>query len=143
MQAEREFDAEHDDQQYEAKIAKLFRRAYAHDKKTLDGTNSWNEALDALRGADLYALVMVDQAEIPRARSYQAVLSAFDPEDVLFGTFEVGVLAAGFVIVFDPLHWGLIHSDLIRLVVMAISIGVCWFVGKIWGGRMVTRKIGS
>ena len=143
LQAEREFDAECDDQQYEEKITRLFRRAYAHDKRTVD-ENSWKEALDALREADVYALVMVDQAGIPRAKSYGgAVLSAFDPEDVLFAVFEAGVLATGFVIVFDPLRWGVVHSDWVRLAVMLISIGICWFVGKVWGRRMVSRKFGS
>ena len=102
------------------------------------------EALDALREADVYALVMVDQAGILRAKSYAgAVLSAFDPEDVLFAVFEAGVLATGFVIVFDPLRWGLVRSDWVRLAVMLISVGICWFVGKVWGRRMVSRKFGS
>jgi hypothetical protein len=139
LQAEREFDAECDDQQYEAKITRLFRRAYAHDKKNLD-ENSWKEALDALSEADVYALVMVDQAGIPRTKSYGAALSAFDPEDILFAVFEAGILAIGVVIVFDPFQWGLIHSGWVRLAVMLISIGICWFVGKIWGRRMVSRK---
>jgi hypothetical protein len=142
MQDEQEFDAECNDRQYEAKITKLFRRAYAHDKRTGDGKNSWKEALDALREADIYALVMVDQAGIPRAKSYRAVLSAFDPEDFLFAGFEVGILAVGFVLVFDPLRLGLVRSDWIRFAVMLISIGICWFVGKLWGRRMVSRKFG-
>jgi hypothetical protein len=142
VKAEREFDAECDDQQYEAKITRLFRRAYANDKGTVD-EHSWKEALDALRDEDVYALVMVDQAGIPRAKSYGgAVLSAFDPEDVLFAVFEVGVLGVGFVIVFDPLRWGLVHSDWVRLAAMLISVGICWFVGKVWGRRMVSRKLG-
>jgi hypothetical protein len=140
VQAEQEFNAACDDQQYEAKITKLFRRAYAHDKKTVDEKSSWKQALDALREADIYALVMVDQAGIPRAKSYRAVLSAFHPEDILFAVFEVGVLVTGFVIVFDPFRWSLVHSDSARLAVMLISIGTCWFVGKQWGRRMVSRK---
>jgi hypothetical protein len=143
MQAEKEFDATCDDQRYEAKISKLFRRAYAYDKKTVDEKNSWKEALDALRKADIYMLVMVDQAGIPRSKSYRTVLSAFDPEDVLFAIFEVGVFATGFVIVFDPFRWGLVHSDWVRLSVMLISIGICWFVGNLWGQRMVSRKFAS
>jgi hypothetical protein len=143
VKAEQEFEVEFDDQQSEAKIAKLFQRAYGYDKKMSDEENPWKQALDALRKADIYMLVMVDQAGIPRPRSYVAVPSAFDPEDILFAVFEIGVLAAGFVIVFDPLRWGWVRSDLIRLAVMLISIGICWFVGKVWGRRMVSRKFGS
>ena len=143
VKAEQEFDVEFDDQQYEAKIAKLFRRAYGHDKKTADEENSWKQALDALRETDIYMLVMVDQAEIPRPKSYVAITSAFDPEDVLFAFFEIGVLAIGFVIVFDPLRWGLVHSDWVRFTGMLISVGICWFVGNIWGRRMVSRKLGA
>jgi hypothetical protein len=140
---EQEFDATCDDQRYEAKITKLFRRAYAHDKKAVDDSNSWKEALDALREADIYALVMIDQAGIPRAKSYRAVLSAFDPEDVMFAILAVGVLATGFVVVFDPFRWSLVHSDWVRISVMLISVGICWFVGKLWGRRMVSRKLGA
>jgi hypothetical protein len=140
---EQEFDATCDDQRYEAKITKLFPRAYAHDKKAVDDSNSWKEALDALREADIYALVMIDQAGIPRAKSYRAVLSAFDPEDVMFAILAVGVLATGFVVVFDPFRWSLVHSDWVRISVMLISVGICWFVGKLWGRRMVSRKLGA
>jgi hypothetical protein len=132
LQARREFDAECDDQQYEGKITKLFRKACAHDKRTVD-ENSGKEALDALREAEVYALGMVDQTGIPRATSYRPVLSAFDPGDALVAVFEVGVPATGFVIVFDPLGWGVVHSDWVRLAVMLISIGICWFAGKVWG----------
>jgi hypothetical protein len=104
LQVRREFDAECDDQPYEAKITGPFRRAYAHARRTVD-ENSCQEALDALRAADLYALAMVDQAGIPRAKSYPPVLSAFDSEDALLAVFAAGVLAAGFVIVFDPPGW--------------------------------------
>ncbi len=60
------FDSEYDSDAYEAKIARLLRRAYQHDAK-LGQTHQWQDALNALGSEDWYILVMLQQAGIKGA----------------------------------------------------------------------------
>src|SRR5438270_3200545 len=69
VQGVKEFDASGGDGDYEAKIARLLRRAYRFDKKA-SRASSWKDALTALRDEDFYGLVMVDQAQIPRPAAW-------------------------------------------------------------------------
>jgi hypothetical protein len=64
FEASDKFDAEYDDEVYEAKIAQLLKRVYARDKQTSEGKALWKKYLDALANEDFYGLVMVDQAGI-------------------------------------------------------------------------------
>jgi hypothetical protein len=63
IEAVANFDSEYDSDAYEAKIARLLRRAYQHDAK-LGQTHQWQDALNALRSEDWYILVMLQQAGI-------------------------------------------------------------------------------
>src|SRR5260221_9206583 len=81
-EANETFEAEYDDAEYERKVTKLLRRAYAHDRKTSE--DNWREALETLQREDFYGLVMVDQAKIPRPKDYlflakSGLSSFFDP----------------------------------------------------------------
>jgi hypothetical protein len=58
------FDADYDDEEYEAKISQLLKRSYTRDRQAKDAKNTWKKYLAALEGEDFYGLVMVDQAGI-------------------------------------------------------------------------------
>lgn len=61
------FDDSNDRGEFEERISKLLRKAYKHDVK--NGLQlTWQRHLEALRNHDVYILVMVDQAGIPRAK---------------------------------------------------------------------------
>jgi len=65
--AARAFDDANDTDEFESKISKLLRNAFDHDVK--QGMRSpWQEHLASLRNHDVYVLVMVDQASIPRPK---------------------------------------------------------------------------
>jgi hypothetical protein len=57
LQAQEVFDKTYDSNEYESKITKLLRKAYAHDKRTKDGKKEWSDVLKALRREDFYGLV--------------------------------------------------------------------------------------
>ena len=66
LEAQETFDTKYDSNDYESKVTKLLRKAYAHDKRTNEGKREWTDALKALSREDFYGLVMLDQAGIPR-----------------------------------------------------------------------------
>ena len=65
--AARAFDEAHDSDEFEAKITKLLRSAFHHDVPRGMGA-TWEKHLAMLRNHDVYVLVMVDQAGIPRPK---------------------------------------------------------------------------
>lgn len=67
VEAATEFDASGRMAAFEKKIAKLLRRAY-HEDKQGGSEPIWRENLSALRDVDVFVLVMVDQARIPRPK---------------------------------------------------------------------------
>ena len=63
----RAFDDANDTDEFEAKISKLLRHAFDRDVER--GMRSlWQKQLTTLRNHDVYVLVMVDQAGIPRPK---------------------------------------------------------------------------
>jgi hypothetical protein len=142
LETVQKFDGEYDSSAYESKITRLLRRAYGRDKKNAIEKSRWKDALAALREEDFYGLVMVDQARIPRPKSYGAMLSVFNLRDVLFGLLELGILGVGVVLVFDPLHLGLIKTDWLRLFLMAVFVGIFWFTTNIYARKMLSRTFG-
>jgi len=63
----RAFDDANDTDEFEAKISKLLRNAFDRDVER--GMRSlWQKQLASLRNHDVYVLVMVDQAGIPRPK---------------------------------------------------------------------------
>jgi hypothetical protein len=65
--AAREFDETNDTDEFEAKITRLLRSAFHHDVQ--GGMRAtWEQHLATLRNHDVYVLVMVDQAGIPRPK---------------------------------------------------------------------------
>ncbi|HXY06575.1 MAG TPA: hypothetical protein VEI52_01875 [Terriglobales bacterium] len=70
-----DFDSRNDSDEFEAKIAKLLRRVFRHDVQH-GRVEIWQRHLAALRDQDIYLLVMVDQAGIPRTKAKLAVAAA-------------------------------------------------------------------
>ena len=60
-----EFNATCDEADYEGKVSKLLKAAFRRDKQTPDAVAAWKQSLAALRDADFYGLVMVQQAGLP------------------------------------------------------------------------------
>ena len=85
--ADIEADSEYDSDAYEAKIARLLRRAYQQDAK-LGQTHQWQEALNALGSEDWYILVMLQQAGIKGAVGWNiAVLCICAGVETFIGLF--------------------------------------------------------
>src|SRR5580700_4624694 len=61
FEAQEVFEKKYDSSDYESKVTKLLRKAYAHDKRTKEGKKEWTDALEALSREDFYGLVMIDQ----------------------------------------------------------------------------------
>jgi len=130
-----EFDATYDEADYERKVSKLLKAAFRRDEQTPNAVAAWKQSLGALRDTDFYGLVMVRQAGLPLSRR-----SVGGDVSLAIGAFlELAPIAAvglavgvpGFLIVFDPFQWGLIHSQWIRLSLFPVFVfGVWWAVGK-------------
>ena len=130
-----EFDATCDDAEYESKMSKLLRGAFQTDKASPDALAAWKSSLETLCEEDFYGLVMVHQAGLPFSRRSVAGdirlgIGAFaDLAPMALVALAVGV--PGFLIVFDPFQWGLIHSQWIRLSLFPVFVfGVWWAVSK-------------
>jgi hypothetical protein len=130
-----EFDATCDDAAYESKVSKLLKAAFRRDKQSPDAVAAWKQSLETLRETDFYGKVMVQQAGLPFSRRSVSgdiglAIGAFlDLAPAAAVALVVGV--PGFLIVFDPFQWGLIHSQWIRLSLFPVfAFGVWWAVGK-------------
>jgi len=128
-QANETFGAEYDCEEYERKIAKFLRRAYAHDKKTPSGTNAWRECLESLKNEDFYGLVMVDLAKIPRPLSYWSWLT---PKFIAFTIGELIVLALAFAALSDRFSWIPINSGWLRLFLFVLFVTLAWLLGEVY-----------
>jgi hypothetical protein len=73
IEAVANFNSGYNSDAYEAKIARLLRRAYQHDAK-LGQEDEWQDALRALRSEDWYILVMLQQAGIKAAIGWHVTL---------------------------------------------------------------------
>jgi hypothetical protein len=130
-----EFDATYDDADYENKVSKLLKAAFHRDKQTPDAMAAWKQSLTALKDTDFYGLVMVQHAGLPFSRRNVAgdiglgVDAFLELAPVAAVALAVGI--PGFLIVFDPFQWGLIHSQWIRLALLPVFVfGIWWAVGK-------------
>ena len=73
IEAAENLDSEHESDAYEAKIARLLRRAYERDAK-LGHEDEWQDALRALRSEDWYILAMLRQAGVKAAIGWHITL---------------------------------------------------------------------
>jgi hypothetical protein len=135
LAAAQEFDATCDDAEYEKKVSKLLEAAFNQDKRTPEAVTAWKVSLEALRGEDFYGMVTVQQAGLPFSQRSVAgdirlgVGAFLDLVPITAIALSVGV--PGFLVVFDPFQWDLIHSEWIRLALFPVFVfGVWWVVGK-------------
>ena len=142
-EAQEKFDAEYDRDQYEAKIAKLLRRCYVYDKKNTADVETWNKALSALTDDDFYGLVMVDQAGIPRPKSYLSIFKSFTIEDTLFAILELAIVAVAFAPLSDRFRLSIAAPDWLRIVLFAACCWIAWKVSGIWQRRIAMKRADS
>jgi hypothetical protein len=138
LEANEKFDKNYGSNTYESKIARLLGRAYA-DGRTTEGIRaSWEGALKAPGSEDFYGLVMVDQAGIPRVRGLEVERVDENLGRVLLGMLplalaEIGLLAVGCVLVFQPFRFGLHLPDWFRLLLMPLFFWLFWYARRIFG----------
>ena len=94
------FDNEYEGDAYEAKIARLLRRAYEGDAK-LGQKHRWDDAVRALRSEDWYILVMLQQAGIKGATGWHvAMLCICTGLEMLIGfSYARGVIGLEWAVV--------------------------------------------
>jgi hypothetical protein len=94
IEAAEQFDNEYDSDAYEAKIARLLRRAYERDAK-LGQKHQWEDAVRALQSEDWYVLVMLQQAGIKGAVGWHiAMLCIYAGVELLIGlSYARGVIS--------------------------------------------------
>jgi hypothetical protein len=106
--AVRAFDDGNDTDEFEAKVSKLLRNAFDHDVKR--GMRSlWQKHLASLRDHDVYILVMVDQAGIPRPKPRTRLLPAPNAPQMLIRRLPdlaAGLITALGIVYFFVLHMG-------------------------------------
>lgn len=117
-----EFEATNSSDEYEAKIAKLLRKAYRRDCKIPTQAALWKESLRALKGEDFYGMVMLEQAGLPVPDSGAGALKAV--VDLLPLTATVLLFAVPFVLLcLDPFEWHLIKQNWLRLLLF-VALGL-------------------
>ena len=149
LAATAEFDVGHDMAKFEAKIAKLLRRAFHRDVH--HGMEAvWRQNLAALRKQDMYVLVMVDQAKIPRPRAngLTALLESLVPSRLgltLRRASLVLVVSSGSAYFFLlPMKWGLneprIFGNLAEELIPSESVRGAFFLIWIVSVFLLVRK---
>jgi hypothetical protein len=99
-EAVEQFENEYDSDAYEAKIARLLRRAYHRDAK-LGQKPRWDDAVRALRSEDWYIVVMLQQAGIKGTAGWHvAMLCICAGLEMLIGlSYARGVIGLGWAVV--------------------------------------------
>ena len=126
-----EFEAEYDSDEYEAKVYKLLRHAYARIKKeNPEATRQWNEAILELRKGDHYILIFLNESSLTGS-----TLTERPPHDSL-KLFAAGlavaallILAASIPVKFGPQLQA--HSHLLFGIFIAIVLAGCFFPRRI------------
>ncbi len=116
------FDAEHDVAAYEAKIAKLLKRAYREGRDDPTRAALWKQSLRTLKGEDFYGMVMMQQAGLPVPDSGFDLLKMV--VDLAPLTATVLLFAVPFVLLcLDPFQWNLVPDTWLR-VLLFVVLGV-------------------
>ncbi len=144
-EANEKFEAEHDDSEYEQKIAKLLRHAYAQDKQVPQNLEVWRDCLRTLRGEDFYGLVMVDQAKISRPGAgwtsvvRALVLMLLNVKTSSFFLLKAGIVALTVLLLLDPLHWYLVPFDWQKWACTASAVVAIWVIGRVERRRRLSK----
>jgi len=128
------FDADHDVEAYEAKIAKLLESAYRRDRGDPSRAALWKESLRALKGEDFYGMVMMQQAGLPVPGSGSGLVKTV--VDLAPLTATVLLFSVPFVLLcIDPFQWNLVPNMWLRvLLFVALGIGA-WLATIVVPGR--------
>jgi hypothetical protein len=132
------FDQKYDSNDYESKVTKLLRKAYARDKRDKDRKREWRDALKAVSRDDFYGLVMIGQAGIPRS---QDELWRFELEWLPFEIVELVVIAVGFMVVFRPDALRLNLPDWVRWLAYPLFVWLVWYIGRVWSRIYDARAV--
>lgn len=126
LEAAEKFD---DAETYEAKVTKLLRKAYAHDKRNAERKKEWKQALKVLSEEDFYGLVMIDNAGIPRV---DAGLWKFELRQFPFLLTELAVIGIGWFVVIQPHGFLFRLPDWFRLLLLPVFAWLVWYVGEMY-----------
>jgi hypothetical protein len=133
MEAAAVFERDFNDEEYEAKVAMLLKRAYQQDMKSGEET-AWDSALTELADEDLYLLVMIERAGICGSNPFSYL---FDWRFILGILPACIAVSAGIVIVFTPFGARLIPNELLRLALLILLLVSPFMIGKV--GRKTIR----
>ena len=132
METGEEFERDYNDEEYEAKIAELLRRAYKRDEEGGEEA-AWDEALTDLAEEDAYLLVMLRRAGIAASSPFSFLLD---------WRFVLGLLpaciavAAGIVLAFTPFGARLVPNESLRLMLLLLLLAAPFLIGRL--GRKPT-----
>ena len=127
MEAAAVFEREYNDEEYEAKVAKLLRRTYKCDKER-DEMAAWDEALTDLAEEDMYLLVMLERAGI------RASNSSSDMLDWRFYLANLPIciaVTAGILLAFTPFGARLVPNNYLRLLLVLLILVAPLLIAKI------------
>ncbi len=135
--ANRRFDIEYNDTEYETKMAKLLHRSFMHAQSSAHEVGQWQMALETLRDADFYGLVMIDQAKIPRPKPHISVVGKqiaegfWSLENPRFLAAKIAIVILALALVLDPIHLGWLRADGTKLICIAVAAIALWLVGRV------------
>ena len=132
MEAAAVFEREYNDEEYEATVAELLRRAYTRDKEG-DEVAAWDKALTDLAEEDGYILIMLKRAGIEAPNPFSSML-----DWRLFLALLPACIAvtAGIVLAFTPFGAKLVPNEFLRLLLFLLLLVAPLLAGKI--GRKPT-----
>ena len=119
LEAAQTFERDVDDQEYEAKIARLIRRACERDKQNAN-LEPWNHALAQIAGRDLYLHVMLELAGIEKNASTAIFL---DWHFILYGLLPPTLCLVGAVAIgLSPFGAKLIRNEALRFLIAVLLL---------------------
>jgi hypothetical protein len=126
MEAAAVFERDFNDEEYEAKIARLLKSAYQQDKES-GKEEAWNSALAELADEDIYLFVMIERAGI----SGSSALSNWFDWRLILGLWPACIVVT-VVIVLAFTHFGarLIPNELLRLALVILLLLAPLLIGK-------------
>jgi len=127
MEAAAVLERDYDDEEYEAKVADLLRRAYKRDKEGGEET-AWDSALPNLVEEDMNLLVMLKRAGIEGSNPYSYLLDW----RMLLGLMSFCIPASvGIIIAFTSIGARLIPNEILRLVLLMLLLVGPLLISKI------------
>ncbi|MGO9775452.1 MAG: hypothetical protein ACLQGT_08070 [Terracidiphilus sp.] len=133
MEAAAVFERDFNDEEYEAKVAKLLKCAYQQDKES-GKEAAWDSALTELAEEDMYLLVMIERAGIRGSNPFSYL---FDWRFILGLLPACIAVSVGIVIAFTPFGARLVPNEFLRLALLLLML-----VSPLLIGKMSRKTIG-